>query len=158
MLESKHSKIWQIFEFKGRQLGQFWSDWFHCRTNPSSCGHIHFDYVWWWLVNTSVDARVLTSKLWTDGHQTDGHRQTDWHRQTVSDHNSSLSTPCSCELKKKWEKKKFIVMSYLLVHNVFLPCRSRSMIFLSTSATSTACFKVNSSSYNNVLSIIFNVP
>ena len=37
-----------------------------------------------------VDARVLTSKLWTDG-QTDG--------RTVSDHNSSLSTPCSCELK-----------------------------------------------------------
>ena len=37
-----------------------------------------------WLI--FVDARVLTSKLWTD-------------RQTVSDHNSSLTTPCSGELK-----------------------------------------------------------
>ena len=40
-----------------------------------------------------VDARVLTSKLWTD-------RRTDVGR-TVSDHNSSLSTPCSGELKRK---------------------------------------------------------
>ena len=36
-----------------------------------------------WLI--FVDARVLR-KLWMDG-----------HRQTVSYHNSSLSTPCSCE-------------------------------------------------------------
>ena len=43
-----------------------------------------------WLI--FVDARVLTSKLWTDG-------QTDGRRRTVSDHNSSLSTPCSGELK-----------------------------------------------------------
>ena len=41
-----------------------------------------------WLI--FVDARVLTRKLWTDG-WTDG--------QTKSDHNSSLSTPCSGELK-----------------------------------------------------------
>ena len=34
MLENKQSQIWQIFEFKGRQLGQFWSDWFHYRTHP----------------------------------------------------------------------------------------------------------------------------
>ena len=40
-----------------------------------------------WLI--FVDARVLTSKLWMDG-----------RRQTVSDHNSSLSTPCSGELIK----------------------------------------------------------
>ena len=40
-----------------------------------------------WLI--FVDASVLTRKLWTDA-----------HRQTVSDHNSSLSTPCSGELKK----------------------------------------------------------
>ena len=33
---------------------------------------------------------VLTRKLWTDGQQ-----------RTVSDHNSSLSTPCSGELKIK---------------------------------------------------------
>ena len=39
-----------------------------------------------WLI--FVDARVLTRKLWTDG-----------HRRTMSDHNSSLSTPCSGELK-----------------------------------------------------------
>ena len=39
-----------------------------------------------WLI--FVDARVLTSKLWTDG-----------HRQTLLDHNSSLSTPYSGELK-----------------------------------------------------------
>ena len=37
-----------------------------------------------WLL--FVDARVLTRKLWTYG-------------RTVSDHNSSLSTPCSGELK-----------------------------------------------------------
>ena len=35
-----------------------------------------------------VDARLLTRKLWTDG-----------HRQMVSDHNSSLSTTCSGKLK-----------------------------------------------------------
>ena len=45
-----------------------------------------------WL--TFVDARVLTRKLWTDGRRTDG------HRRTASDHNSSLSTPCSGELTK----------------------------------------------------------
>ena len=39
-----------------------------------------------WLI--FVDARVLTRKLWTD-------RQ----RWTVSDHKSSLSTPCSGEPK-----------------------------------------------------------
>ena len=50
-----------------------------------------------WLI--FVDARVLTRKLWTDVGWTDG--QTDRHRQTVSDHNSSLSTPCSGELKRK---------------------------------------------------------
>ena len=38
-----------------------------------------------------VDARVLTRKLWTDGRRADG--------RTVGDHNSSLSTPCSGELK-----------------------------------------------------------
>ena len=43
-----------------------------------------------WLI--IVDARVLTIKLWTDG-------RTDEQRRTVSDHNSSLSTPCSGELK-----------------------------------------------------------
>ena len=40
-----------------------------------------------WLI--FVDVTVLTRKLWTDG-----------HRQTLSDHNSSLSTPCSGELKR----------------------------------------------------------
>ena len=45
-----------------------------------------------WLI--FVDARVLTSKLWMDG-------QTDGRRRTVSDHNSSLSTPCSGELMTK---------------------------------------------------------
>ena len=44
-----------------------------------------------WLI--FVDARVLTSKLWMDG-------QRDGRRRTVSDHNSSLSTLCSGELKK----------------------------------------------------------
>ena len=42
-----------------------------------------------WLI--FVDARVLTSKLWTDGRTSDG--------RTVNDHNSSLSTPSSGELK-----------------------------------------------------------
>ena len=44
-----------------------------------------------------VDARVLTRKLWTDEWTDVG--RLDGHRQTVSDHNSSLSTPCSGELK-----------------------------------------------------------
>ena len=50
-----------------------------------------------WLI--FVDARVLTSKLWMDG----------W---MVSDHNSSLSTLCSGELK--------ILCSQLLEHIFFL--------------------------------------
>ena len=54
----------------------------------------------YWLI--FVDAGVLTRKLWTDGCWTDRRRTDGWtdrHRQTVSDHNSSLSTPCSGELK-----------------------------------------------------------
>ena len=45
-----------------------------------------------WLI--FVDARVLTSKLEgrTEGRTSDG--QPDGQRRTVSDHNSSLSTPC----------------------------------------------------------------
>ena len=39
-----------------------------------------------------VDARVLTRKLWTDGCRTDR------HQRTMSDHNSSLSTPFPGEL------------------------------------------------------------
>ena len=46
-----------------------------------------------WLI--FVDARVLTRKLWTDVRQ----------RRTVSDHNSSLSTLCSGELKWVQEYK-----------------------------------------------------
>ena len=49
-----------------------------------------------WLI--FVDATVLTIKLWTDG-------RTDKHRRTVSDHNSSLSTPCSGELIMKIKSK-----------------------------------------------------
>ena len=50
-----------------------------------------------WLI--FVDARVLTRKLWTDGQTSDG-----WMdgRRTVSDHNSSLSTLCSGELKRNY--------------------------------------------------------
>ena len=44
-----------------------------------------------------VDAKVLTRKLWTDG-----------HRRTVSDHNSSLSTSCSGELIKEYARKIYI--------------------------------------------------
>ena len=63
-----------------------------------------------WLI--FVDARVLTRKLWTD-RGTDGWTeewtdvgQTDGQRWLVSDYNSSLSTPCSGELKtqKYWAK------------------------------------------------------
>ena len=52
-----------------------------------------------WLI--FVDARVLTRKLWTDGRWTDARTdgRTDGQRWTVSDHNSSQSTPCSGELK-----------------------------------------------------------
>ena len=46
-----------------------------------------------WLI--FVDARVLTRKLWMDG-----------HLRMVTDHNSSLSTPCSGELKIKILFKK----------------------------------------------------
>ena len=89
MLESKHSQIWQIFDSRA--------------DNSDSSGpigsiieliralvviYILSTFGDDWLI--FVDARVLTSKLWMDG-----------HRLTVSDHNSSLSTPCSCELKKK---------------------------------------------------------
>ena len=51
-----------------------------------------------WLI--FVDARVLTRKLWMDGHHTDG------HRRTVSDHNSSQSTLCSGELKNTGTGRK----------------------------------------------------
>ena len=76
MLESKYSQIWQIFEFKGRQLG---------RSGPigSIIELIRALVVIYiltkfgddWLI--FVDARVLTSKLWTDGHRTDGWTLTD---------------------------------------------------------------------------------
>ena len=47
-----------------------------------------------WLI--FVDARVLTRQLWVDGWTpTDG---------VVSDHNSSLSTQCSGELKSNTQK------------------------------------------------------
>ena len=52
-----------------------------------------------WL--TFVDARVLTRKLWMD-------RQTDGHRRTLSDHNSSLSIPCSGELKRMLTPSQFL--------------------------------------------------
>ena len=44
-----------------------------------------------WLI--FVNARVLTRKLWMDA-RTDS-QTSDRHRRTMSDHNSSLSTPCS---------------------------------------------------------------
>ena len=56
-----------------------------------------------WLI--FVDIRVFTSKLWTDRRPD---RRMDGHRWTVSDHNSSLSTPCSCELKIKDKNKKSV--------------------------------------------------
>ena len=64
-----------------------------------------------WLI--FVDARALTRKLWTDGRQMDGRT----HR-TVSDHNSSLSTPCSGELKTS-EDKKVLIISILLIFLCF---------------------------------------
>ena len=51
-----------------------------------------------------VDARVLTRKLWTDGRTSDG--------PTPTDHNSSLSTPCSGELKTD-------TWNIILIHNHF---------------------------------------
>ena len=63
-----------------------------------------------WLI--FVDATVLTRKLWTDGRTSDG--RMDGHRRTVSDHNSSLSTPCSGELKKsKLHSKHDFNLTYL---------------------------------------------
>ena len=52
-----------------------------------------------WLI--FVDASV--NKKIVDG------RTLDRHRRTVSDHNSSLSTPCSGELKKKKKTYKLIM-------------------------------------------------
>ena len=60
-----------------------------------------------WLI--FVDARVLTSKLWTDG-----------QRRMVSDHSSSLSTPCSGELKRCISLAKMsLELSPLFVHIPF---------------------------------------
>ena len=59
-----------------------------------------------WLI--FVDARVLTKKLWTDRCRMDG------HRRRVSDHNSSLSTPCSGELKSE--------IAHFKKFNFFLQC------------------------------------
>ena len=57
-----------------------------------------------WLI--FVDARVLTRKLWSTDIRTA--RRTDGHGWTKSDHNSSLSTPYSGELKRSrwlWKEK-----------------------------------------------------
>ena len=55
-----------------------------------------------WLI--FVDAWVLTKKFWTDG-----------HRRTGSDHNSSLSTRCSGELKiLKLEANSYQILQILL--------------------------------------------
>ena len=61
-----------------------------------------------------VDARVLTSKLWTDRHQ-----------RTVSDHNSSLSTLCSCELKIENAGKQ----NFLPCHKHFLTYQGEILTF-----------------------------
>ena len=48
-----------------------------------------------WLI--FVDTRVLKRKLWMDRRRTEGQTldgRTDGHQRTVSDHKSSLSTPC----------------------------------------------------------------
>ena len=46
--------------------------------------------------------------------------QTDGHRRTVSDHNSSLSIPCSCELKIVGIELWFLDAA--LLHNVTYLC------------------------------------
>ena len=67
-----------------------------------------------WLI--FVDARVLTKNCgWTDG-QTDA-----GHRRTMSDHNCSLSTPCSVELKNIVWKGENIGSQHFLLHLQILP-------------------------------------
>ena len=68
-----------------------------------------------WLI--FVDARVLTSKLRTDG-------RTYARRRTVHDQNSLLSTPCSGELKKKMLSTRIFFYS----HKVFYPVEELGFI------------------------------
>ena len=74
-----------------------------------------------WLI--FVDARMLTRKLWIDR-----------HRQTVSDHNSSLSTPCSGELKSNKPFTRQQNFSHLQIGSIFrsksYQCGSNGELFL----------------------------
>ena len=94
MLESKHSQIWKFSNSRADNSdssGPIGSIIELIRTLVVI--YILTKFGDDWLI--FVDARVLTSKLWMGG-RTDG--RTDRHQRTVSDHNSSLSTPCSCKL------------------------------------------------------------
>ena len=72
-----------------------------------------------WLI--FVDASV--NKKIVDRRTSDG--RTDGHRRTVSDHNSSLSTPCSGELKNNIDlislrsSKLFAFGQFIEYHNSF---------------------------------------
>ena len=89
------------------------------KTHPSSCGHILTKFGDDWLI--FVDARMLTSKLWTDG-------QTDGQRWTVSDHNSSLSTPCSGEHKNAYKCGRR-GMQNKYVHIFLTKCKLQSTVY-----------------------------
>ena len=100
----------------------------------SNSSEILWSYTFLPSLVLTVDARVLTRKLWTARRQTD--------RQIVSDYNSSLSTLCSGELKKPfrkmlWRKDKSLKMSnFTFFHNVFYAICILKSTFLLLSAAS----------------------
>ena len=63
---------------------------------------------WLIFVDASVNKKIVDG--WTDVGRTDG--GTDGQRQTVSDHNSSLSTPCSGELIKEIRTHKLTLPKF----------------------------------------------
>ena len=88
-----------------------------------------------WLI--FVDARVLTRKLWMDRRRTVG--RPDKQRQMVSDHNSTMSTLCSGELK---------------IDNFFLSTEFSEMYFSPVDASNMDESKIMSSGKDLTLPIL----
>ena len=117
MLECKHSQTWQISNSRADNLDS---------SGPiSSIIELIQDLMVIYILTkfgddwlTFVDARVLTRILWMDGQVSDG-RMLDRHQRRVSDHNSSLSSPCSGELKTLWVKEKMLLTYIFLLPTMF---------------------------------------
>ena len=71
---------------------------------------------WLIFVDASVNKKIVEG--WTD-------RRLDGQRRTVSDHNSSLSTPCSGELKKR---QTSVLVSHLLGHLQMFLCLVQTIV------------------------------